>query len=276
MNKNYLLLVMLILITEPLFAQDLPVNGNIQLNHPRSTILTQGDLSAGHRGGMQFLTFNNGTDFIVQPTDLNANPVNSTFRLGGFGDFSSNTVNLAVTGTTGIGILRPSANFHVYSPGSTNPINAMKIEVATFTTIANANNSSFLTVRDIGSGTTAFIIKGNGNVGVGTSSPDALLAVKGAIHANEVRVDLSVPGPDYVFESDYKLASLEEIKNYIDQNKHLPEIPSAKEMEKNGVQLGEMNMLLLKKIEELTLHILEQERKIQEQEKRIQRIEKNK
>jgi len=77
------------------------------------------------------------------------------------------------------------------------------------------------------------------------------------VHAQEVKVDLSVPGPDYVFDNDYNLLSLEEIKTYIDKNKHLPEVPSAKEMEANGVNLGEMNMLLLKKIEELTLYVIE-------------------
>jgi len=103
-----------------------------------------------------------------------------------------------------------------------------------------------------------------GNVGIGTTTPDAKLSVSGQVHAQEVKVSITVPGPDYVFDKDYQLSSLEDIKNYIDQNKHLPEIPSAKEMEKNGVQLGEMNMLLLKKIEELTLHILEQQKQIDE------------
>ena len=104
------------------------------------------------------------------------------------------------------------------------------------------------------------------NIGIGTNNPDSKLTVKGSIHAEEVKVDLSVPGPDYVFESDYDLKSLEEIEAYIKAEKHLPEIPSAKEMEANGVQLGEMNMLLLKKIEELTLHTIAQEKKINELE----------
>jgi hypothetical protein len=103
-----------------------------------------------------------------------------------------------------------------------------------------------------------------GYIGLGTSTPDARLTVKGQVHANEVKVDLNITGPDYVFEKDYQLTSLEDIKTYIDQNKHLPEVPSAKEMEKNGVQLGEMNMLLLKKIEELTLHSIEMNKKIEE------------
>nr|WP_299073826.1 tail fiber protein [uncultured Allomuricauda sp.] len=97
----------------------------------------------------------------------------------------------------------------------------------------------------------------DGNVGIGTTSPDSKLTVKGDIHAEEVKVDLSVPGPDYVFKKDYDLKPLEEVQNYIKAHGHLPNIPSAPEMEKNGIQLGEMNMKLLEKIEELTLYVIE-------------------
>jgi hypothetical protein len=110
---------------------------------------------------------------------------------------------------------------------------------------------------------TKFIIKNDGNIGIGTTSPDSKLTVNGTIHAKEVKVDLSIQGPDYVFEKDYNLMSLEEIKAYIEKHKHLPEVPSAKEMETNGVNLSEMNMLLLKKVEELTLHSIKQEERLQ-------------
>ncbi|WP_108246744.1 tail fiber protein [Muricauda brasiliensis] len=116
-----------------------------------------------------------------------------------------------------------------------------------------------------------------GNVGIGTANPDAKLAVKGDIHAQEVKVDLSVPGPDYVFKEGYALKSLEEVENYIKLNGHLPNIPSAKDMEENGVQLGEMNMRLLEKIEELTLYILQLEKKtnrLNDIEKRLVMLEK--
>lgn len=103
----------------------------------------------------------------------------------------------------------------------------------------------------------------NGNVGIGTTIPDAKLTVNGNIHAKEVKIDLSIPAPDYVFASDYKLKSLHEVEEYIKQNSHLPEIPSAKEIDKNGLFLAVMNMSLLKKVEELTLYMIEQSKEIE-------------
>ncbi|MEC7262606.1 MAG: hypothetical protein VXW38_02630 [Bacteroidota bacterium] len=103
-------------------------------------------------------------------------------------------------------------------------------------------------------------IRGNGNVGIATTIPDSKLTVKGKIHAEEVKVDLSVPGPDYVFKQGYDLKSLEEVQSYIKEHGHLPNIPSAKQMEENGIDLGEMNMKLLEKIEELTLYVIELEK----------------
>ena len=117
-----------------------------------------------------------------------------------------------------------------------------------------------------------FLIMGN-NVGIGTMAPDEKLTVKGKIHTQEVKVDMSGPlVPDYVFANDYKLKSLQEVEEYIKQNSHLPEIPSAKEIEKNGLMLAEMNMNLLKKIEELTLYSIDQNKKIETQAKEIESL----
>jgi hypothetical protein len=104
------------------------------------------------------------------------------------------------------------------------------------------------------------------NVGIGTTIPDEKLTVKGKIHTQEVRVDMAGPlVPDYVFANDYKLKSLQEVEAFIKENKHLPEIPSAQEIEKNGLMLAEMNMNLLKKMEEMTLYMIEQEKKSNQQ-----------
>ncbi len=96
----------------------------------------------------------------------------------------------------------------------------------------------------------------DGHVGIGTGNPEYKLDVCGTIHAQEVIVDLLGQCPDYVFEPNYKLMSLENLQEFIARYKHLPEIPSATQVEQEGINLAEMNMLLLKKIEELTLYII--------------------
>ncbi len=103
-----------------------------------------------------------------------------------------------------------------------------------------------------------------GNVAIGrTSIPSGYkLAVEGHIRAREIRVDQDT-WPDYVFKEDYRLTSLAETKKHIQEKGHLPNMPSAAEVQANGVEVSEMNRLLLEKIEELTLHILQQEERIQ-------------
>ena len=130
-----------------------------------------------------------------------------------------------------------------------------------------------LTFHTGGIGTTPerMRIDENGNVGIGVINPFAKLEVDGTIVSEEVKVQV-VSGPDYVFESDYDLFPLADTKKYIEANRHLPEIPSAKEMEENGITLGEMNMLLLKKIEELTLHLIEKDEQIKSQEELMTQV----
>ncbi|MFH2143516.1 MAG: hypothetical protein ABIJ97_13910 [Bacteroidota bacterium] len=105
-----------------------------------------------------------------------------------------------------------------------------------------------------------------GNVGIGTSNPTEKLTVKGRILAEEFEIISDVPASDYVFESGYHLLDLNELENYLILNKHLPEVPSAAEFKANGYKVGEMDDLLLRKIEELTLYIIAQEKRIQQLE----------
>lgn len=112
-----------------------------------------------------------------------------------------------------------------------------------------------------------------GDVGIGTATPDSKLAVNGKIHAKEVKVDLT-GWPDYVFENSYNLPSLQEVENHIVEEGHLPNIPSASEVEKNGIQLGEMNAKLLQKIEELTLYMIAQDKKTKQLQKEIELLKK--
>lgn len=103
------------------------------------------------------------------------------------------------------------------------------------------------------------ITDGSGNIAMGTQSMPAgyKLAVNGAAIATSVTVKLNANWPDYVFQKGYELRSLADLKSYLDQNQHLPEIPSAEQINKGGQNLGEMNRLLLQKVEELTLYLIE-------------------
>ena len=109
-------------------------------------------------------------------------------------------------------------------------------------------------------------IDDDGNVGIGTNNPTAKLDVNGLIVANEVRVALVRPAPDYVFAPNYSLMPLQKLEGHVNAQRHLPGIPSAKEIEKNGISIGEMQSKLLEKIEELTLYIIEQNKRIEKLE----------
>lgn len=100
----------------------------------------------------------------------------------------------------------------------------------------------------------------NGNVGIGTLTPTHKLAVSGTIRAKEVIVDTG--WSDYVFADDYRLTPLTEVETHIREKKHLPGIPTAAEVAEGGVSLGDMQARLLAKVEELTLHLIEQEKEM--------------
>ncbi|MFZ1530428.1 MAG: hypothetical protein WAT19_16860 [Ferruginibacter sp.] len=105
------------------------------------------------------------------------------------------------------------------------------------------------------------LIKQNGNVGIGTTNPTYKLSVNGNIRSKEVVVESG--WADYVFNEEYKLKSLEEVEAFIRANKHLPNIPSAAEIEKNGLQLGDTQKKMMEKIEELTLYVIELKKEIE-------------
>jgi len=107
------------------------------------------------------------------------------------------------------------------------------------------------------------VIKSNGNIGIGTINPQNKLDVNGTVHAKEVKVDMA-GWADFVFQKDYELAALEEVEKHIQEKGHLPNIPSAKEVIDNGLSLGESQKLLLQKIEELTLYVIEQNKEIKQ------------
>lgn len=247
-----------------------------------------------------------GTGSGVTPSDKlhvigntrsdNYSAVNGVFNsLNTTGLFLStnNTTRLTIlntNGNVGIGTSSPSDQLHVNG-------NARATQFNSINGSFNALPSSNLTLQTNGTNRVT-ILSSNGNVGIGTSSPSTLLHVNGALNAATVQVGSGLPGgykmavggkiiceevvvklqanwPDYVFEGGYDLPTLEELQLFIAKNKHLPGVPSAKETGANGVSLGEMNAILLKKIEELTLYVIEQDKRIKALEKTIAGSNKN-
>ncbi len=107
-----------------------------------------------------------------------------------------------------------------------------------------------------------------------TGTPTILAKVDAAgLSTIEAKVQASVAAPDYVFKSDYNLRTLEEVQSFINKNGHLPEIPSAADFEKNGIVLGKMSFDLLKKVEELTLYMIELKKENKKLNERISTLE---
>lgn len=202
-------------------------------------------------------------------------------------------------GNVGLGKSDPKSKFHVYkgaSGGNPHDFSSLTVESSNHSMISiltpdtktayfgfadskddyvggmQYDHSSDKLVFRTNNHSSDLVINNNGNVGIGTTKPDMKLTVKGKIHAEEVKIDLSVPAPDYVFKEDYNLRSIEEVEKFIKANSHLPEILSAKEFEEKGVMQAEMDMNLLKKIEELTLYTIGQEKKIKNLERKNEEL----
>jgi len=222
-------------------------------------------LSNNNDAGIIYGTGNASADFgfVIAPWSNNF----SGLRMTGAGDI-------------GVGTHSPITRFHVNS-SSSNAVAAFSsatsgnswIQVSNSVSQANfgigstgvTNGTAYLwsssdkfAIGNDGNPTIVVNGMGNGSVGIGTASThNYKLAVNGsAIFTKAVVKQYSI-WPDYVFESTYKLPTLKEVEQFIKKYKHLPGVPSAKEMDANGLDLGENQAILLKKIEELTLYIIE-------------------
>jgi hypothetical protein len=253
---------------------------------PNSYTYLQTDAAASIRlgwlGDIEFRTAPNGTQ---------GNPVTLTTRM-----------QLKENGNLGIGTLAPTAKLDIAGPGSL----MAKLHVTnafagtpggSFDINMGAGDNYAAGIRGyvpadqpgidrvyLGLYTTTYenslmsrverlTITDKGNVLIGkTSQINSVykLDVNGHVRANEIVVNTT--GADFVFADDFRLRPLTEVREYIEKHKHLPEIASAEEMQKDGVGIGDLQTKLLQKVEELTLYLIEQENKIQELEKQVIRL----
>lgn len=146
------------------------------------------------------------------------------------------------------------------------------VEGRTITGAVDQIQLGFYTSGNSGVPTEKMTILADGNVGIGTTSPVYKLDIKGTIRACEVKVDL-LNGCDFVFKNNYKLMDLKKLEEFVKVNQHLPEIASEKEMIENGVNMKELQMKLLQKMEEMTLYIIEQNKKLELQNEKIMTLE---
>jgi hypothetical protein len=189
---------------------------------------------------------------------------------------NNNILFLADDGTIGIGTDNPNSRLTVDSWNSDGIVN-----------ITSNLSSKALSLKSnvvLNNPIENFVVYGDGKTTITTANIDAF-AIRDATNQNVTNFKVKRNGevfarhikvmvanfPDYVFEADYKIMSLLEVEKYYKQYKHLPEIPSAKEVEENDLDIGEMNKLLLKKIEELTIHMVQQQKEIDELKKQIKK-----
>ena len=133
--------------------------------------------------------------------------------------------------------------------------------------------SRFSFLSDEAGTTELMTIKGNGDVGIGTVNPQGKLAVNGTIYAKKVMV-VSTGWADYVFDPKYTLRPLSELEQFILHNQHLPEIPTTADVQNKGIDVGENQTLLLKKIEELTLYVIDLNKQVKNQQEEINSLKK--
>ena len=238
---------------------DVRINGNIGMGiAPSSLLPIQIRRNVGGTVGIRF-----------ENTNATSNSAFSALQMGQDINTTGTKFLNILYGNSGIGSLG------FYQPLASTIVNVGSggLHLATYDASGNGR-IQFYTGNNVAAAA-KMVIDEQGRVGIGTSAPNTFrLAVEGKIGARGVTVTVANPWPDYVFHSNYRLPSLKEVEAFIQQYHHLPEMPSAKEAEDNGIDLGSNQAALLKKVEELTLYIIDLNRRLEEQKALIEQQQK--
>ena len=234
----------------------------------------------GTDNGFRIIGTDFATDFIVDESGrvgvaFDPTVISAKFSVGGSGYFQGNlgigvsgsTSPLAVSGTDEV-VTVEGTNPYIQLENGPDQIGYIRANSDDFLIATNAEND-FGNLIFRTNGTDRMYIDASGNVIIGSTAtspkPGYKLSVDGKVVVEELFVQLS-PWPDYVFGNDYALMPLTEVESFISQNNHLPGVPTAEEIETGGLPVGEMQKILMEKIEELTLYVIE----IQKQNQALQ------
>ncbi len=292
--------------TESIFTIDDSDNIGIGTSNPTVQLDVAGDVNI--RDSLEVYGSANITGSIVTQGYLSLNNPNGSIRYGEPGvlsDFSLiNTAGTIKSGRSSekgdydVEVLTIDGEHNYVGILNTNPYTELDVKGTTRTTgfqmtgnagpdkllksVDNDGNAEWVDISEITTpglwvpnamGTIAYM-DGRVNIGIDNAPLEYKLAVNGTIGCKKIKVELSTSWPDYVFSDSYVLPDLERLEKYVKTNKHLPGVPTESDVKANGIDVGEMNSILLQKIEELTLLLIEQQKQINKQGELIESLNK--
>jgi len=300
MKKNILIILSLVMTTI-IYAQDQTVNGNLSVKG--KLILPLAAVQDNQSPGLIAV---NNDDFLYKGKYLNhyglgfyrRNDSESALRAYisdyfGIDFFTSGAQRVTIGNSGNVGIGTDSPQYKLHIEGDTYTAGWFRVNgnqglyfqswgggfyMTDATWIRTYGNKNFYHntgvmrtdgVFHVGPNGDRLIVNANGNIGIGVTNPQFRLEVAGTIRSKEVKIE-ATGWSDFVFNKNYDLPKLSEVEKHINDKQHLPGIPSEKEVLENGISVGEMQAKLLQKIEELTLYVIGQDKKIENQDAKIQ------